>query len=224
MLKAVIFDSGGVLHPSPDKYLARDISKTFQISEDQFHQTCHKLIPLLQVGKITEEVFWKKFILDTGSICPIPRQSPWKKEYLVRFKKNQDVLTLAQSLKDCGYKIAVLSNAIGAHAEINKKKGLYDVFHYVMLSNEVGLRKPDSKMFRLALKKLQTKARESLFIDNQLNNIKAAQKIGFKTILFTGGRQLKIELKKLGIFSRKSSTRACRFLSLEKIISNYFKH
>lgn len=202
MVRAIIFDCGGVLHTSTDKYLARDISKTFQISEAQFHHACHKFIPLLQVGKITEKIFWKKFITDTGSNCCIPLKSLWEKEYLTKFKKNEGVLNLAQDLKDYGYKIAVLSNTIKAHAEINKKKGLYDLFNYVILSNEVGLSKPDPKMFYFALNKLQTKAEETLFIDDKFSNIEAAQKIGFKTILFINGKQLKKELTKLGISSR----------------------
>jgi putative hydrolase of the HAD superfamily len=201
MIKAVVFDCGGVLHTSTDKYIAKDISKTFQITEDQFHRTCHKFIPLLQEGKISEKTFWEKFIADSHSTCPIPLKSPWEKEYLARFNKNDGVLRLAQDLKDCGYKIAVLSNTIKAHAEINKKKGLYDSFQYVILSNEVGLSKPDPKMFYFALNKLQTKPEETLFIDDKLSNIELAQKIGFKTILFINTKQFKKELTKLGISS-----------------------
>ncbi|MEQ9716434.1 MAG: HAD family phosphatase [Candidatus Asgardarchaeum sp.] len=199
MIKAIIFDCGGVLHTSNGKFISRDISKTFHISEIQFHRTCHKLIPLLSTGKISEKIFWKKFILDSGSNSKIPSKSPWEKEYLARFKKNKDVLNIAKKLKNNGYKIAVLSNTISAHAKINKNRGLYNCFHYLFLSYKIGLSKPDPKMYFFALNKLHTKAQEVLFIDDKIENIKAAKKIGFDTILFTNGKKLKTELNKKGI-------------------------
>lgn len=101
---------------------------------------------------------------------------------------------MADDLRKRGIKIAVLSNAISAHEVINKRFGIYKPFPVVVLSNHVGMRKPNPEIFKLTLRKLNCEPEESVFIDNQLNNIKVADKMGFSTILFKNPKQLRDSL------------------------------
>jgi len=110
-------------------------------------------------------------------------------------------MEIVKKLKKDKYKLAILSNTICSHARINRKKGLYDLFPIVILSNEVGLRKPDPKIFKLVLDQLGTKPEESVFIDNKKEHTNAASKLGLKVIVFKNVNQLKRDLKKLKILS-----------------------
>lgn len=200
MIKAVIFDCGGVLHTSTDYYTTKSICKLFKISKSKYQKASQKYINLLATGKISEKTFWERFIKDIKSKNKLPTKSPWEKEYLARYKIHEDVINIVKKLKKLGYKTAVLSNTIPLHAKINKQKGVYDYFDQVILSHKVGFRKPDPEIYFLTLKKLKIKASEAIFIDDKPINIETAQKIGFETILFLNEKQLKKDLVKLSVF------------------------
>ena len=66
-------------------------------------------------------------------------------------------------------------------------------------SNEVGLKKPDPKMYKLTLRRLRIKPSESVFIDDVLDHVKAATKLGIFGLLFTSSEKLKKDLRQLKV-------------------------
>ena len=76
---------------------------------------------------------------------------------------------------------------------------LYKRFDEVVVSCEVGMRKPNPKMYKLVLKRLKISPKQALFIDNQEWNTKPAKRLGEKVILYKDNKQLFKELDKLGI-------------------------
>ena len=72
-------------------------------------------------------------------------------------------------------------------------------FNAVIVSCDVGIRKPNPKIYKLVLKKLKLPAKNTVFIDNQKWNIKPAKKLGMNTILFKNNKQTLKELKKLKV-------------------------
>ena len=75
----------------------------------------------------------------------------------------------------------------------------YDMFDILVFSCKEGVRKPEKKIFELTLKKLGVHAPEAVFIDDKKENVKSAEKIGLKTVLFKNILQLKKELVSLSI-------------------------
>jgi HAD superfamily hydrolase (TIGR01549 family) len=66
------------------------------------------------------------------------------------------------------------------------KLGRY--FRGFVISGDVGLRKPDARIFQHLLRLLDVSASYAVFVDDNTKNLEAASKLGFKTILFnTGG-------------------------------------
>ena len=72
-------------------------------------------------------------------------------------------------------------------------------FDEVVVSCDVGLRKPDIKIYRLILKRFGLKAKEVLFIDNQKWNLVPAKKLGMKVLLFKENKKTIKDIKKLGL-------------------------
>ena len=70
-----------------------------------------------------------------------------------------------------------------------------------MSSCFVGIRKPDERIYRLALDLMHRAPEECCFIDDRPVNVEAAAKVGLRTILLTNSEQLKSELRKLGLES-----------------------
>lgn len=108
---------------------------------------------------------------------------------------------MLKSLKNQGYKLALLSNSstFMIH-ELKKRSDILKYFHYKIFSYNIGTIKPDPKMFKEALKRAGCRPEESLMIgDNPKDDIVPARKLGINTIRFRDYEQLKKDLRKYGI-------------------------
>ena len=72
-------------------------------------------------------------------------------------------------------------------------------FEGILVSGEEGLKKPDPKIYQLLLDRYSVDSTRSVFIDDSLRNVQAAQQLGIQAIHFQSGAQLKQELKDLGV-------------------------
>lgn len=199
MIKAIISDAGGVIQVWENTPVYYDIKHTLGLSDELFQQIYTTLIPLLGTGNIKEDEFWKLFLEKVQTNRPLPKESLFLRQYRKNFHPTNEVLNLFKGLKENGYKMALLSNSIEPHTEYNKQRGLYDVFDVRVISNEVGLMKPDIQIYKLVLNRLQVDPEEAVFIDDLQENIEAANSIGIKGILFRDIEDLKREMRKLNL-------------------------
>jgi putative hydrolase of the HAD superfamily len=77
--------------------------------------------------------------------------------------------------------------------------GLRDYFNAFFSSCYLGLRKPDVKIYRLALDVLQRSAAEAIFVDDREENCAAAEAAGIRGIRYQNEAQLRGVLEDLGI-------------------------
>lgn len=88
------------------------------------------------------------------------------------------------------YRIFLLSNTSSIHiTQVNKileastgVEKLEDLFETVFLSYEMGLMKPDTRIYEKVLDKAGLKAEETLFLDDNADNIRGAAQLGIQTI------------------------------------------
>jgi HAD superfamily hydrolase (TIGR01509 family) len=73
------------------------------------------------------------------------------------------------------------------------------MFDVLIFSCWEGIKKPEKKIYELALERLGTRPAEAVFIDDKPRCIKGARKAGLKTILFESIYQVKDELTKLSV-------------------------
>ena len=98
------------------------------------------------------------------------------------------------------YEIIMLSNISKIHK--NHLLEIYPqvkVFNSYVFSCDVGERKPDKKIYEIALSKTKSKPEECIFIDDLKENIEGSKKIGINSIQFTTLNNLTPELKKFNI-------------------------
>lgn len=101
--------------------------------------------------------------------------------YLVKqnFKKNRALLEKLKSR----YKLGLVSNFYGNVATLCEEAGFSPFLDVIIDSDEVGLRKPDPEIFRLALDRLKEKPRNTAFVgDSFSQDIRPAKSVGMKTI------------------------------------------
>ena len=80
-----------------------------------------------------------------------------------------------------------------------KKFPFLSWFKGVLVSGDVGLKKPDPEIYKLLLDRYGLEANTCVFIDDRTENVKAASALGFSGIVFKSHTQLSKDLKKLNI-------------------------
>jgi epoxide hydrolase-like predicted phosphatase len=199
MIKAVIFDLGGTVLKLNSKYIYRDIAKAFNLNYDFAVKKIYEISPDLNKGKIGEEVFWRRFSKKVKKELPKDYRELWIRKFIEKSRLDRSMIKIVNQLKKAGYKVALLSNIIKPHMNYEKIRGEFKYFSPVILSCEVGLWKPETKIYKLTLKKLRLKAEECVFVDNREIHLEPAKKLGMKTILFKNSKQLKKDLRKFGL-------------------------
>jgi len=195
MIKAVIFDAGGVLHRS-GRAVSADLMKELGISQETFDDIWRTDIPLLGSGKIDEVEFWKRVQEKHGTRVVSPEENLLGRAFTADLYPHPEVLELAKELKKLGLKISVLSDSIEPHARAVRAAGLYEPFDQVFLSHEIGLRKPKPETFQYALQQLGVEPDEVVFVDNDPKNVEGAIAVGINGIVYASIDQLKTDLGK----------------------------
>ena len=98
------------------------------------------------------------------------------------------------------YVLAMVNNESRAMNEYRLETfGLREWFGAFFTSAYVGLRKPDPKIYRLALDVLQSDPEETVFIDDRAENAEAAAALGIRAIRYEGSAALAAKLSGLGV-------------------------
>ena len=99
------------------------------------------------------------------------------------------------------YQLVALSNTNEMHFDyLLKTHPLVKRLDDYVLSYQVGFLKPDRRIYEAALSRVGRSATEVLFIDDRTENVTSAEKLGIRGIVFVDERQLKEQLRKLGLY------------------------
>ena len=195
MIKAIIFDSGGVI--VNQRLFFERLNKIFQPKDRKkfWHEINIKAIPLCK-NQISEYEFWKRIANSTDAVVTneVPKNL-WTKDYEKLTSINQDVLDIIKKLKQ-KYKLVLVSNSIKSHEKINRRRGFFKLFDMVVLSHKVNLTKDNKDIFLLATEKLKIKPEECIFIDDVKDFVDIAKSTGMKGIIFKNSKKLKASLRK----------------------------
>lgn len=114
-----------------------------------------------------------------------------------RLRLQKELVKYAQRLQRQGIKTAILSNMNRPAMLVFSRRHEFAVFDPVVISANVGSRKPNPEIYQLILEKLQLPANECVFIDNRPDNVAGADKLGMQTIHAKNTKQVIEELETL---------------------------
>jgi epoxide hydrolase-like predicted phosphatase len=96
------------------------------------------------------------------------------------------------------YRTALLSNAwTDLRSYLEKRWKIADAFDLMVISAEIGLAKPDQRIYRLVLERLQVPAQAAIFLDDVFENVEAARSVGLTGIHFRSADQARAELEQI---------------------------
>jgi putative hydrolase of the HAD superfamily len=194
MIKAVLFDFGGVLSEAGARGSVRGwLGKVYGLDLDI--EKAQEIFYKMWRGQISDDEFLAE-IRQRYPDAPVVTKEDFMK-HMQQFRRCEPVYMLAQTLRDHGIKTGILSNVFGMGAEPLKAGGFYTGFDPVILSSDTGLAKPDPEFYALAIQKLGLKPEEIAFIDDQQYALDPAKAIGMHTVLATSPEQIVRDTKEL---------------------------
>jgi len=196
-IRALFWDVGGVLLSNAWDHEERDLAiQHFLLDKSEFELRHQELVPPFEEGRLSLNEYLERAVFYQ------PR--PFSPEDFKRFmfslsKSKSQALEFARSLSG-KYLIATINNE---SRELNQYRietfGLTKIFDLFVSSCFVGIRKPDERIYRLALDLTQHSAQECCFLDDRPVNIDAAAKVGMQTVLVKNSEQLQRDLQTLGV-------------------------
>lgn len=146
-------------------------------------------------GKLTSEEFFMAIKnelslgMDYGAFLPV-----WNEIFYLT-SDNIEVYQLVYILKK-KYKVIVLSNINQLHFEYLKENfRIFDPFDKIVLSYEVGARKPDPKIYQHALELFSVRPQEAFYIDDRLDLVEQAERLSIPATQFKSFQGLKLVLE-----------------------------
>jgi putative hydrolase of the HAD superfamily len=178
MIKAVLFDFGGVLTQSGRSgFVTESVAKLYGVdpSEVQMQQVHADL----RRGRGEIDALFAKLNQRYGKQVTTEM---FVAETTQDYQLSPGVYDLAKRLRDRGIRTAIFSNIFEVNAVELRRRGAYDGFDPVLLSYEQGYAKPDPEFYDIAIKRLGVQPYEILLIDDQQKCLNPAQVLGMKVV------------------------------------------
>ena len=195
-IKAVIFDLGGVLVRTEFPEVRRQLELQLGFQPGTVDRTIwgSKEWELAQIGALSYEEYWERVGATLGLATP-QEIADFRRQYFSGDQVDQELVSLIEELRP-RYKIGLLSNApdrLGTWLE--NEWGIKHLIDAIVYSAQVGMVKPDQRMFQLILEQLAVEPSEALLIDDYPRNVEAALALGMKAIRFTSTEALQDDLR-----------------------------
>lgn len=183
-LKILFFDIGGILLSNGWGHESRkEAAERFGLDYDEVNGLHNFIFNVYEIGGVTLDEY-----LDTV-IFNHPRDFTRQdfKEFVYRQSVELPTLKwLKEWKKDCGFRIISVNNE---GKELNdyrvKKFKLHEFFDAFVSSCEVGLRKPDPAIWKLAMGIAQAQPNQCVYFDDRIMFVNAAKNLGIRAYLHT---------------------------------------
>lgn len=189
--RGLLLDYGGVL-TTPVGASFRDWERAqgvepgriLELLVSAHHDADGGIIGALERGELTAEDFDARVVrllVDHGH--DVPRGSILAGLF-AGMQPAGDLWQVALEARSEGVSTGLLSNSWGT--ELYPWDRLHATFDTLVISGEVGLRKPDPAIFRLAMDRLGLPAGQCAFVDDLEHNVRAAAELGMHAVHHTG--------------------------------------
>lgn len=188
LIRAVLFDYGLVLSGPPDPVAWRRMEIILNTGNDELHSAYWRHRLDYDLGVLNGVSFWRTIGAEL--------EHPPSENELVGLlqadvdlwtQPNQPMIDWAAALQDAGISTGILSNMPDAmEAGIVARSAWIARFQHSTFSHNLGIVKPDERIYRHAIAAVGEPAEATLFIDDRIENVDAARAVGLQAIQYTG--------------------------------------
>ncbi len=198
-IRALFWDVGGVLLTNAWDHNERKVAlEHFGLNQEEFHSRHEMVVSSFERGKISLDEYLKRTVFYRKRSFSLEDF----RDYMYTLSQPKaDSLAFARALAENGkYFMSTINNE---SRELNlyriEKFGLRNLFRLFVSSCFVGLRKPESGIYKLAIEVTQFDPQECCFIDDRALNLECAEALGMRTIQMQSVAQLRESLENLGV-------------------------
>ena len=200
-LRSVVFDYGMVLSGQQDPEAHAALQRITGLSLERFESQYWANRHAYDEGKLTGLAFWRKFLEDAALDLPAGTAEELNRwDARMWTTQNAAMLAWQLKLKQRGLLTAILSN-MGDNVLENMEREFdwLPRFDVLIWSFQLRIAKPDPAIYLHVLKELGTRPKETLFLDDRLVNVEAAQALGMVAIQFSTANRLRDDLIAAGL-------------------------
>lgn len=198
-INTVVFDLGGVLidwnprylyrqmfddEAEMEKFLAEVCDGNWNMQQDAgrpFQEGVNELAKLHPHYQNHIQAYWDRWIeMINGEII--------------------GTVSLINQIAEKGYPLYALTNwSSETFPLVVNDYEFFKLFKGIVVSGDEKMAKPDSKFYKVLIERYQIRPESTLFIDDNKDNVEAANQLGFHTVHFHSPEELEAELKRLSI-------------------------
>lgn len=135
--------------------------------------------------------FWRDFLqnlhIDYTSATLIKQLEDVRSHHSATvFKLYDGALKTLSTLKK-NYHLALVSNCAIGTIDVINTLGIADFFEAMILSYEVGVRKPERRIYLEALERIELETHVCIFVADEISDLEGAREVGLKTVLVRQG-------------------------------------
>ncbi len=198
MIKTVIFDLGGVYFTDGTAEAIEKIGAAYRLPGEKVAEVLKgELGTQYRVGSLTAEEFWERAKERWGlQVPPGELSAIWLEGYAPIAGTGE----LVDRLGRAGYELLFLSDNVQERVDyLESRYGFLEKFSDGVFSHVVKRRKPDPKIYELALEKASCPPEECVYIDDKPELLEPAKRLGMEAIRFESAPQLEEALRDLGL-------------------------
>jgi epoxide hydrolase-like predicted phosphatase len=197
VVRAVVFDIGGVLELTPDLGTDEKWQRRFALPGNEYKTRTHPIWRAGGLGQLTLDQVHEQLgtALETDQATVAQFMADIWTEYLGTL--NTELRDWFAALRP-RWRTGILSNSfVGAREREAAAYGFPDLVDELIYSHEVGLAKPDPAVYQLTCDRLGVRPDELAYVDDVRVCVDAARELGIHAILFESNTQVITTLESL---------------------------
>lgn len=195
-IRAVFFDFGGVIgrteYQAPRQHLAERLGMEYEDVVKIVFQSPSS--DRAAIGKISAEEHWAEVTKRLKQ--PVSETETIRDEFFAGDVIDREIVEYLRSLRP-DYYVGLISNAWPDLRDYIIEQKFEDAFDHMVISAEVGVMKPEARIYQIALEQAGVSPNEAVFVDDFYENIEGCQEVGMHGIHFQSPQQAMGELKQM---------------------------
>ena len=193
-IKAIIWDIGGVLMRTEDPTPRAELAAEFGLEREELAELVFggEQGRRAQRGELTRKEIWdyvrSELKLASGEYPDLDQR------FFGGDILDTELIDFIRALRP-RHKTGIISNAWSELPVMLAEWGILDAFDVVVGSGDEGIMKPDPRIFQISLESLAVMPEEAVFVDDFIENVEGARKVGMHAIHFQSREQTLRELQ-----------------------------